>query len=189
LEGEKAEKDTSEKSVVVAGFIQLIGILAASAMLAAGIICLFIVGLLLFLWIDAVGFVEVARATSPDRKYDAIVVETDGGATTDFGYIIYLLPAKQPYWRFDTLISWLPGHGIAEVGNFYGASRNPNAYGVNLHWEGPRKLAVEYYKCRYGGVMKAVVFEQQPFEILEKHALDPSAPGGGMEYNLLHRTK
>jgi hypothetical protein len=35
-------------------------------------------------------FDEVARATNPSGKVDAVLVERNGGATTSFGYNIYV---------------------------------------------------------------------------------------------------
>jgi hypothetical protein len=39
-----------------------------------------------------VGRDEVARATSPDGVIDAVLVETNGGATTAFGYEVHIVP-------------------------------------------------------------------------------------------------
>ncbi len=36
--------------------------------------------------------VEVFRLQSPDGRVDAVLLETDGGATTSLGYYLYLVP-------------------------------------------------------------------------------------------------
>ena len=36
------------------------------------------------------GFDEVSRVSSPDGKVDAVLVETNGGATTSFGYRVFI---------------------------------------------------------------------------------------------------
>lgn len=41
---------------------------------------------------DAVARKEVLRLSSPDNIVDAVLIETDGGATTPFGYLLYIVP-------------------------------------------------------------------------------------------------
>lgn len=63
---------------------------------------------------------EVARMSSPDGRLDAIVFETNGGATTSFGYKVEV--AKKG------------SRSGTEGANLYGAVRNAQAYGVNIRW-------------------------------------------------------
>lgn len=62
---------------------------------------------------------EVARVVSPSGKVDAVLVEINGGATTSFGYEVYVVErGAQP-------------SGSPTV-SLYGAVRNQHAYGANL---------------------------------------------------------
>ena len=150
-------------------------------MLKASTYCLRLL-LLLALSITAIScdpfgwsFDEVARATSPSGKVDAVLVERDGGATTSFGYNIYVVPKGKSVWKRD-----------AEVAKLYGAVRNENAFGVNLKWEGANNLAAEYLSARSAEVLKesVEVAGEQVTVMLRPGVNDPSAPAGGMLYNL-----
>jgi hypothetical protein len=79
---------------------------------------------------------EVARVRSPTGRLEAVVIETNGGATTSFGYEVYIVPAGSGTWRGR------------EVASFYGAARNDNAYGVNVRWVTVNSLAIEYLQAR-----------------------------------------
>src|SRR3989339_512297 len=89
------------------------------------IILLFVmVVILLFVMIDYMmkpSKDEVVRIASPNNKLDAVLVETNGGATTSYGYEIYVIKrgkktsGKPPVY-------------------LYGTARNENAYGANLRW-------------------------------------------------------
>ena len=122
-----------------------------------------------------VSFDEVARVTGPSGKVDAVLVETNGGATTSFGYNIYVVPNGQRLSK--------PNAQIAEL---YGAVRNENAYGVNLRWEGADSVAVEYLKAEKAEVLteSVEVAGERVRIILRPNVADPSAPAGGMLYNL-----
>ena len=64
---------------------------------------------------------EVARVVSPSGNIDAVLFETNGGATISFGYEVYVVE-----------------HGTQPSGSpvvlLYGAARNQHAYGANLSW-------------------------------------------------------
>ncbi len=119
---------------------------------------------------------EVARAVSPTGKVDAVLFETNGGATTSFGYEIYLVE-----------------HGAQPAGSpaisLYGAVRNEHAYGANLKWASPDSVAVEFLNA------KSVKIKQQTQTIgtqaihltVHEGVTDNSAPPGGMLYNLRGR--
>src|SRR6267142_6719220 len=63
-------------------------------------------------------FDEVARVPHPNANVDAVLVETNGGATTSFGYEVFIFPRGQKPKRSD--------HAVASL---YGAGRNDHAYG------------------------------------------------------------
>ena len=122
-----------------------------------------------------VSFDEVARATSPSGKVDAVLVEMNGGATTSFGYNIYVVPKGQPVPKPN-----------AQIAKLYGAVRNQKAYGVNLRWEGANNVAAEYLKAENAEVLteSVEVAGEHVGIMLRPNVSDPSAPAGGMLYNL-----
>ena len=117
---------------------------------------------------------EVLRVPSPDRRIDAVLIETNGGATTDFGY--HVLVGKSDH-RGDE-VAWL-----------YGAVRNDNAYGVNLRWASDRELVIEYLRASEERLERGIVqVAGRDVRIsLRRGVADPSAPAGGMFYNLEKR--
>ena len=82
-----------------------------------------LVGLNVMLLAGCVGS-EVARTTSPSGKVDAVLVESSGGATTSFGYAVFVVPAGKSTWLYK------------KVASFYDAARSEQAYGVNLSLTG-----------------------------------------------------
>ena len=120
---------------------------------------------------------EVARIPSPTNRIDAVLIETNGGATTSFGYRVFL---TKPGWH------WRTG---TEVASLYGAARSEQAYGVNLKWRSPHELAVEYlraYQERLVQAQATVAAEVVHTTLVAGHS-DPTAPPGGMLYNLQGR--
>ena len=117
---------------------------------------------------------EVLRVASPDRKADAVLIETNGGATTDFGYEVYVTPSKSS-----------PSRG-KRVADLYGAVRNESAYGVNLRWMSPQELRIEYLKAKIETLEKPFVeVSGNRIQILLNSGItDSIAPAGGMLYNL-----
>jgi hypothetical protein len=117
---------------------------------------------------------EVARVRSPGGDIDGIVVETNGGATTSFGYEIYMVQSGR---------SMSSGPRVALV---YGARRSTSAYGVNLKWIGPGSLAIEYLEAK--SVRLDNAFPSVAGRLLTVAVVaginDPIAPPGGMLYNL-----
>ena len=131
--------------------------------------------------------VEVVRVTSPDGTLDAVVIESDGGATTSFGYSL------------NVVVRGKKASSGVKVAALYGAVRNEQAYGVNAKWENPTTLAFEYLKSQevraINGTVSwnyylsthvtAVNIANRKVTILIRPGiLDPSAPRGGMAYNL-----
>src|SRR3954462_9773236 len=71
---------------------------------------------------------EVSSVRSPDGQVQAVLFETNGGATTSFGYDVELHDR----------------HGASfSVAKLYGAVRNAHAWGVNLRWK-VDPLSIEY---------------------------------------------
>lgn len=120
---------------------------------------------------------EVARVTSPSGKVDAVLVELNGGATTDFEYEVFIVPVRDPTWRHR------------RVAFFYGAVRSENAYGVNLKWTTPSNLTLEYLRARQEDLVLAhVAVAGEPVSVsLRGGVNDVKAPPGGMLYNLQGR--
>ena len=117
---------------------------------------------------------EVARVKSPDGKVDAVLFETNGGATTSFGYEVFITPPGAGTWRGK------------EVADLYGAVRSENAYGVNLTWTSNDELAIEFLKARQQELMKPTVdlVSKRIKVTLKAGVTDSKAPSGGMLYNL-----
>src|SRR6266480_4951758 len=117
---------------------------------------------------------EVARVTSPSGRLDAVLVETNGGATTSFGYYAYIVPHGKTYER---------GPRVADL---YGAGRSHQASGANLRWEGSRQLIIEYLTARQEHLDRplAVVGSDTISVSLRSGVIDTTAPGGGMLYHL-----
>lgn len=121
---------------------------------------------------------EVARVTSPSGRIDAILYETNGGATTSFGYEVWVVNLGASVPRSQARRPWRPAY-------LYGAVRSSRAYGVNLRWEGPGVLVVEYLEARnvVQDVSEVRVGDQTVRVVLRPGVEDPSAPVGGMLCN------
>ena len=118
-------------------------------------------------------FDEVARVTSPSGKLDAVLVETNGGATTSLGYEIYVLPKGEKAVKGN------------DVASLYAACRNKSAYGANLRWK-KDSLVIEYLTARQEEKKSdtVTVAGEKVRILLEAGVEDPSAPGGGMLHKL-----
>ena len=73
---------------------------------------------------------EINRITSPDGKVDAILVETDAGATTSYGYNVYIVPKG----------------GNFEVG--YAAFIADHIKNLEIEWIKPKLLNISYDEAR-----------------------------------------
>jgi hypothetical protein len=114
---------------------------------------------------------EVLRVTSPDGRVDAIAFETDCGATCSFGYEIRVAPRGSRKGE--------------EVASLDGATRNGQAWGVNLKWSDVDKLSIEYLRADHSALLKqAVDVAGRSVRVsLQGGVEDPQAPAGGMLYN------
>ncbi len=115
---------------------------------------------------------EVARVKSPNGSLEAVLTETNGGATTSFGYKVSV--------GIDGAKTLNP------VASLYGALRNEQAYGVDLSWADDHVLRVQYLRAKaVQNVSKTVNVGSQQIEVeLQSGIEDAAAPSGGMHYNL-----
>ena len=115
---------------------------------------------------------EVARVASPDGHVEAVLIETNGGTTTSFGYEIYVVENGRPP---RDRVAWL-----------YGAARNPQAYGANLKWTSENDLVIEYREAREEILKRTTVsLAGRTIKVaLRSGVNDSTAPAGGMLYNL-----
>ena len=115
---------------------------------------------------------EVARVVSPSGKVDAVLFETNGGATTSFGYQVYVVECGAK-----------PSGSPAVL--LYDAVRNEHAYGANLVWLSPGSLVVEYLSAKFAklNTQKQSVGTQTIHFVLRDGVTDNAAPSGGMLYN------
>jgi hypothetical protein len=149
-------------------FLWVVGILAFYAVVAVLLLIWFFSGL-----VGEPSKDEVARVVSPSGKVDALLFESNGGATTSFGYEAYVVergakPTGSP------------------VVSLYGAVRNEHAYGANLVWSSPDSLAVEYLSAKstkLNANTQSVGTQTIRFALREG-LTDNTAPSGGMLFNL-----
>jgi hypothetical protein len=121
--------------------------------------------------IPAASHDEVARVPSPDGRIDAVLFEINGGATTSFDYEVEL-DTKQG--------------NRAKVASLYGAVRNAQAYGVDLHWDDNHTLVIECLKTEAPPHIKDLVAvgDRDVHVLLHTGVEDKKAQSGGMLYNL-----
>ena len=121
---------------------------------------------------------EVVRARSPDASRDAVLIERNGGATTSFGYEVFVVPHD----------AQVREGARGAVASLYAATRNAQAYGVNLRWLADDSLGVEYLHAREALVHDAAVGHRPDRlrVVLRAGVEDPGAPSGGMQYNREH---
>jgi hypothetical protein len=119
---------------------------------------------------------EVARVTFPKGDLDAVLMEINGGATTSFGYNVIVVkrgarPNKDP------------------VARLYGAVRNEHAYGLKMRWEEEALLVLEYMEANSALLAKESVSVGGKLirVAMKSGVIDPSAPSGGMLFNLRGR--
>ncbi len=118
---------------------------------------------------------EVARVPAPNGKVEAVLYETNAGATVSFGYEVRVVRARSSH-----------GPLVAEL---YGAVRSDSAYGVNLRWKDTALLAIEYLEAKTDTVLlrEARVTGHRIRVELRPGIVDPRAPAGGMLWNLQGR--
>jgi hypothetical protein len=119
---------------------------------------------------------EVARVKAPSGGIEAVLVEINGGATTSFGYSVHIVGSGRRASAWN------------RVASLYGAGRSEVAYGANLVWRGPTLLAVEFMDAKGVSLERPIVLVEgkRVLIVLEEGVRDPSAPAGGMFFNLSH---
>ena len=144
------------------------------------IICTGLMALILI--VGAAGFLyfvltpshdQVARVESPDHAVVAILIETNGGATTSFGNQVRLSERRSTFG------------GTTRVAYLYGATRSATAYGVNLRWLSATELNIEYLNARSANLEKSEtrIGSTMIHVALKADVPDLTAPSGGMLYN------
>jgi hypothetical protein len=115
---------------------------------------------------------EVSVVPSPDRRLEAVLIETNGGATTSFGYEIWVREKGQ-------------GSGN-QVARLYAAARNDVAYGASLRWADDGHLLIEFQEARTQTLDTPTVRigGREVRVALRPNVPDPEAPAGGMLFNL-----
>ncbi len=125
--------------------------------------------------LDLLGFPErqqVAWANSPDGAVHAILLETNGGATTSYGYEVELHPAQHQNDK------------PSPAGRLYGATRSSCAYGVNIRWLSSDHLALEFDQADRIKVPPKVDLAGRTITIETRSGIsDADAPCGGMAVN------
>ena len=104
----------------------------AIAIAAIAGIALVTVGMVLTVMVTAASHVESSRVRSPDGALDAVLVETNGGAATQFLYDIYVVKRGAEY------------SGSSSVMQLYAATQNSRSPGATLKWTGPAELEIDY---------------------------------------------
>lgn len=127
---------------------------------------------------DGWSFDEVARVPAPSGRLEAVLVEENGGATTNFGYRVFVVPRGQV----------VRSESRDAVASLYGAMRSARAYGANLRWRAPGELSVEFAAAQRDSVLQpAVRVAGEAVRVTLRPGIpDPTAPGGGMLYNRQH---
>jgi hypothetical protein len=118
---------------------------------------------------------EVVRVMSPNGRATATVTEINGGATTSFAYDIEVFSTHRAFLH-------------RQVASFYGATRSPVAYGVDLRWKSDSVLDVEYWNARNAklSIENLTISGTNIRVVLKPSTLNPTAPEGGMLYNREH---
>lgn len=87
--------------------------------------------------------VEVARLPSPDGRFEAVVIETNGGATTAFGHVVKLGPKG----------AWWP----TTVASLYASVKASGETGVDVRWSSENTLAIQYGFARAAELLRPVL--------------------------------
>jgi hypothetical protein len=74
---------------------------------------------------------EIGRIESPDGKVVAVMIESDGGATTSYGYSIYIIPKGGSIEKKNKPV-FLSDH-----------TRR-----LRFNWDGPKRLKILYAEAR-----------------------------------------
>ncbi len=126
--------------------------------------------------LQAVRFARRSSASFlPDNRLDAILFESNGGATTSFGY--------------EVIIGRKGSREGAKIAKLYGAVRNSQAYGVDIRWNSNNELVIEYLNVKSPPeIQEAIDVDGRHIHVLVRSGVtNLNAPSGGMLYNLKRR--
>ena len=115
---------------------------------------------------------EVARVPSPSGRVEAIIIEANTGPKASSSYDVFLVPSGQEH-----------GGGI-HIASLYAARRSQNAYGVNLKWDGPGELSIEYLEASAAEILQGLArIEGEQVQVRLRAGVedDTAAPGGMLE--------
>src|SRR5688572_1413730 len=87
---------------------------------------------------------EVTQLASPDGRTSAVLFETNGGATTSYGYLVELSDSSKQEQK------------PVQAGRLYGAARSGCAYGVDIGWTDPKTLTLSVESAERIDVPKQV---------------------------------
>ena len=113
---------------------------------------------------------------SPSGLVDAVLLESTDGTGRNFWYDVHVVTRDG-----------IPSGDSAVY--LYGALRSVSAFGVNLKWDAPDSLTVEFLEATdISPPPRAVRVDGRNIRIvLRPSVIDPKAPPGGMLYNLKGR--
>ena len=138
----------------------------AMAIAAIAGIALVMVGGFFTLVASAVTHVESSRVRSPDGALDAVLVETNAGAMTAFGYDIYVVKRGAEF------------SGSSSVMKLYAATANKLTPGATLKWNGPAELEIDFLCAEMMNVFyREINVDGQTVHIVWRaHVSNPPAP-------------
>ncbi len=112
---------------------------------------------------------ERAWANSSDGRTHAILIETNGGATTAFGYQVELHPADHQGQRPISAADFY--HVVSDCG-----------YGLGMHWADANTLVLSLRSASQMHVDSSVMVGGKNIQILVKTGVDdPTDPCRGMK--------
>lgn len=116
--------------------------------------------------------VEVRKLASSDENIFATLMEINGGATTAYGYRIYLESGDLLDFCFKKEIAFL-----------YAATRNLCASGADLQWTSDNTILIKYLSARFTRVpAETVEFCGKTITVkLVPNTVTPEATCGAME--------
>lgn len=112
---------------------------------------------------------EAARVTDPGNSLDAVVLESDAGATTGYTYSVCVVPRGQSC------------EASAVVARFEEAARSPSSWGVDTVWQSPKHLEIRYLRAKASELMHPNQSPGSTIDVVLKAGIDNSfAPPGAM---------
>jgi hypothetical protein len=112
---------------------------------------------------------EAARIASEDGALDAVVLESDAGATTGYAYSVCVVPRGKPC------------SDPAIVARFDEAARSVSSWGVDPVWTSPRHLEVRYLRAKVAELTHASQSSGSAISVTLKGGIDnPKSPRGSM---------